>query len=210
MSKKSKKKKALDQAKVSQVNQAQENVLQENALPEKTKQEKVAHESTTQEKPSFIKVLLSLILAVALVAMILLNIFTYVFSVVQYYGDSMEPAISDRQVLVVLKTDNITRGDVTAFYFNNKVLVRRVIAEGGSTVDIDSTGNVYLDANIFDEPYVSNPTLGQSNIDFPFTVPYDEYFMMGDNRAVSMDSRLKELGTVPRNRILGKVVLVLG
>ena len=210
MSKKSKKKKAPEQAKVSQINLAQENVLQENDLSEKTEQEKVAQESTTQEKPSFIKVLLSLILAAALAAVILLNIFTHVFSVVQYYGDSMEPAISDRQVLVVLKTDKIAKDDIAAFYFNNKVLVRRVIAEGGSTVDMDSTGTVYLDANRLEEPYVTAPTLGQSNIDFPFTVPYDEFFMMGDNRAVSMDSRLKELGTVPRNRILGKVIFVLG
>ena len=128
----------------------------------------------------------------------------------EYYGDSMEPAIYDRQILVVRKTDKVKQGDMIAFYFNNKVLVRRIVAEGGTSVDIDSNGSVFLNGTRIEEPYASNATLGQANITFPYTVPYEEFFVMGDNRAVSMDSRLKELGNVPRNRVIGKIVFIIG
>lgn len=179
-------------------------------MSNKAKNKKKNKNKAGQSKNSFFKVLINLLLAGALAAVVVLNIFTHVFSVVEYYGDSMQPAISDRQILVVRKTDKVSSGDIIAFYFNNKVLVRRIIAEGGTTVDIDSVGNVFLNGTKLEEPYVTNVTSGQLNAAFPLTVPYEEFFVMGDNRVVSMDSRLKELGTVPRNRVLGKVAVILG
>jgi len=179
-------------------------------MAKKPKKQKKNKAAANQKSNSFFKVVINLLISALLVAVVALNIFTHVFSVVQYYGDSMQPAIADRQILVVRKTDKVSAGDITAFYFNNKVLVRRIIAEGGTTVDVGSDGTVFLNGTKLDEPYVVNATVGQSNVSFPLTVPYEEFFVMGDNRVVSMDSRLKELGTVPRNRVIGKVVLVLG
>jgi len=165
-----------------------------------------------EERParSPVTMLLTLLVAAALVVVVLVNIFTHVFSVVQYFGDSMEPGLSDRQVLLVLKTDKVARGDVAAFYYNNKVLVRRRIADGGTSLEIDETGTVIVDGERLSEPYVETPSRGQCNISFPYTIPHDEYFMMGDNRIVAMDSRLAEIGTIPSDRVIGKVVFSIG
>ena len=159
---------------------------------------------------SYFKILLTLIIVAALVLVILLNVFTHIFLVVRYYGDSMEPTLNDRQVLLVLKTDNVSGGDIAALYYNNKVLVRRIIAEGGTSLDIDASGNVSIDGVPLDEPYVENPCTGQCNISFPYTIPFGEYFVMGDNRLISMDSRLEEIGTIPADRIIGKVIFSFG
>ena len=162
------------------------------------------------KKTQYRKTFLTLAILVALAVVILLNLFTQVFSVVHYYGQSMEPSFRDRQILVVHKTDKVSRGDTVAFYYNNKVLVRRVIAEGGNSIEIESGGRVIIDGNVLSEDYISESTLGQCNISFPYTIPADEFFVMGDNRPISMDSRLKEIGTVPRSRIMGKVLFALG
>ena len=163
-----------------------------------------------KKRPSYFRTLVWLFVLVALVAVLLLNLFTHVLSVVQYYGNSMEPALHDRQILVVQKTDKVEQGDIAAFYYNNKILVRRIVAEGGTSIEMEEPGIVYIDNQRLEEDYVQNPAIGQCNINFPFTVPYDEFFVMGDNRTVSMDSRLEEIGTIPRNRILGKVIFSLG
>lgn len=161
-------------------------------------------------KTSYLRMVLSLLIGVALTVVVLLNVFTHVFSVVRYYGNGMEPALRDRQILLVLRTDQVEQGDIAAFYYNNKVLVRRIIAVGGSSLELDEKGSVKIDGVRHEEPYVSEPSPGQCNISFPYTVPYDEFFAMGDNRSVAMDSRLEEIGTIPRNRILGKVILNFG
>lgn len=158
----------------------------------------------------YIALLLKLGVGVLLVLVVLLNLFTHVFSVVQYYGNSMEPTLQDRQILVVRKTDKVERGDIAAFYYNNKVLVRRIIAEGGTSVQMEEFGTVIVDGMTLEEDYVETPALGQCNITFPYTVPYEEFFVMGDNRTVSMDSRLKEIGTIPRSRMIGKVMFSFG
>ena len=176
------------------------------------KHEKIKNESlqTAETKKKYGVTLLRLLLLVVVVIVLALNLFTHVFSVVHYYGESMEPALHDRQILVVHKTDKVGNGDIVAFYYNNKVLVRRVIAEGGSSVEIEADGRVIIDGNVLSEDYVAEATLGQCNISFPYTIPVEEFFVMGDNRPISMDSRLKEIGTVPQSRIMGKVLFALG
>lgn len=163
-----------------------------------------------ETKKKYRVTLLRLVLLVAVVIVLALNLFTHVFSVVHYYGESMEPALYDRQILVVHKTDNVGSGDIVAFYYNNKVLVRRVIAEGGSNIAIEENGTVIVDGQTLEEPYVEEAALGQCNISFPCNVPFEEFFVMGDNRPISMDSRLEEIGTVPQDRVLGKVLFSFG
>ncbi len=162
-----------------------------------------------KKQPVF-RLVLTLFLAAALTVVLLLNLFTHVFSVVQYYGSSMEPTLQDRQVLVFLRTDQVKPGDVTAFYYNNQVLVRRVIAQGGTSIELDDRGLVTVDGTELQEPYLAEASVGLSNISYPFTVPHGELFVMGDNRPVSMDSRLQEIGTIPQNRIIGKLLFSFG
>ncbi|MBE6963669.1 MAG: signal peptidase I [Ruminococcaceae bacterium] len=160
--------------------------------------------------PSYRKTALGIVAAVAVVLILLLNLFSHVFSVVQYYGDGMEPTLHDNQVLLIRKTDQVRSGDMIACYFNNKVLVRRVICEGGNSITVDETGAVWINNERLDEPYVETPSLGQCNISFPYTVSVGRYFVMGDNREIAMDSRLSEIGTVSADRILGKIIFVMG
>jgi len=156
--------------------------------------------------PPYAKIALRLVDVLLVVVLLLANLFTHVFMVVRYHGDGMEPSLSDRQMLVLLKTDKVQPGDIIAFYYNNKVLVRRVICEGGHSISLEANGAVTIDGAVLDEPYVQEPSVGQHNISFPYHVPYEHYFVMGDNRSIAMDSRLSEIGTVPADRILGKVL----
>ena len=146
------------------------------------------------------------VLIVVVAASLLLNLFTFIMPVVKYYGSSMSPTLSDGQILIVNKMAEIESGDIIAFYYNNKVILRRVIATGNSQVSIDVFGTVSVNGKEIDEPYVKNKTLGQSNQTFPYNVPARSYFVLGDNREVAMDSRLSEIGVVTEDRLLGKVI----
>lgn len=156
---------------------------------------------------SVLPMLMRSLLILLVLIVVLVNLLTHVFMVVRYYGNGMEPNLTDRQLLVIQKTDDVEQGDMIAFYFNNKILVRRVICSGGRILTIDAGGSVFVDGVMLEEPYVTVPSIGQHNIDFPYNVPYGHYFVMGDNRVLAMDSRLTEIGTVPAERIIGKVII---
>lgn len=160
-------------------------------------------------RSTMFKTTLKIVLITVAVASLLVNLFTFVMPVVQYYGDSMNPTLEDGQILVVNKLSDIESGDIIAFYYNNKVLVRRVVAVGSQQLSVDVFGNVTVNGTILDEPYIENKTLGQCNLDFPYTVPAGDLFVLGDNREVSMDSRLEEIGTVSEDRLIGEVVFSL-
>lgn len=157
-------------------------------------------------KTPYAKILTKVIFILLVVVSVLLNMFTFVTPVVKYYGDSMEPNIKNSQVLIVQKTQNVKAGDVIAFYYNNKVIVRRVICEGDNIINMDVFGDVYVNMEQLNEPYINEKSYGQCNIEFTFAVPSNEVFVMGDGREVSMDSRLKEIGTIPKERIIGKII----
>lgn len=129
--------------------------------------------------------------------------------VVKYYGNSMSPTLEDGQILIVNKMAEIKSGDIIAFYYNNKIIVRRVVATGNSQVSIDVFGTISVNGKELNEEYIENKTLGQSNLDFPYNVPTNSYFVLGDNRDVAMDSRLSEIGVVTEDRLLGRVVFSL-
>ena len=152
---------------------------------------------------------LKYVFAILVTVSLLLNLFTLGLPIVKYYGSSMSPTLKDEQILVVSKVSEINSGDIIAFYYNNKVIVRRVIATGNNQVTIDVFGNVLINGQMVDEPYIENKNLGQCNLDFPYNVPANTYFVLGDNRDVAMDSRLSEIGTVTEDRLIGKVVFSL-
>lgn len=144
-----------------------------------------------------------------LAAVILLNLFTHVLQVVHYNGEGMEPTLHSGQTLVLHRTQDVKQGDIIAFYYNNQVLVRRVIAVSNNRVTIGKDGTVLINEQPLEEPYLTEASLGQCSISFPFHVPNGHVFVMGDNRSVAMDSRLKELGSIHAGRIIGRLLMAI-
>lgn len=142
-------------------------------------------------------------------AIILLNLFTHVFQIVRYSGNGMEPNLSNGQILLLKKTQDVEEGDIIAFYYNNQVLVRRAICRGGKQISIGEDGTVLINNQPIEEKYLTEKSIGQCNIEFPYHVQNNSFFVMGDNRVIAMDSRLKEIGVVPTERIIGKVLLAI-
>ena len=142
-------------------------------------------------------------LTVAAAVAVLLS--TYVFTAIQVSGDSMEPTLSDGDVLVLLNAHEYTGGQLCCVAWQNKLLIKRVIAVGGDSVDIDREGNVSVKGQKLDEPYVTEKSLGECDIEFPFTVPEGRVFVMGDQRSTSIDSRSSAVGAVEEDQIMGRV-----
>ena len=105
-----------------------------------------------------------------------------------------------------MKTTEFQPGDVIAFYYNNKLLVKRVIAGPGDWVDLADDGTVYVNGKELEEPYLEEKALGETNIDYPYQVPEDRWFVMGDHRSVSLDSRTKAIGPIAEEQIVGKLI----
>lgn len=142
------------------------------------------------------------VMAVAAAAILAAMLF---IPTLRIYGSSMAPTLTEGNIVVAFKGSTFKTGDVIAFYYNNKVLVKRVIAGPGSWVDISEDGVVSVDGQVLDEPYVSELSRAECNISFPYQVPDGRYFVLGDNRPASADSRLSTLGSVSEEQIIGQV-----
>ena len=140
------------------------------------------------------------------VAAVAILVATLWLPVLQIYGNSMFPTLNEGDVVVSLKRSEFQQGDVLAFYYNNKILVKRLIALPGSWVDIDGEGHVTVDGIQQEEPYLTEKALGDTNIELPYQVPDGRYFVMGDHRATSVDSRNTAVGCVSEEQIVGKIV----
>ena len=146
---------------------------------------------------------LYMLIVVAAVAVLVATIW---MPVLQIYGASMTPTLSEGDIVVSIKGSDFEPGDLVAFYLGNKILVKRCIAGPGQWVDIDEDGNVSVDGKLLEEPYLTEKSLGGSNIELPYQVPDNRYFCMGDHRSTSVDSRHKEIGCVSEEQIVGKIV----
>ena len=126
--------------------------------------------------------------------------------VLKTFGNSMTPTLEDGEIVAVVKTDEAKVGEIIAFYYNNKIFIKRVIALGGSVVDMDEAGNVFVDGAPLEEPYLTEKSAGSGDVEFPYEVPSGMYFVLGDNRVTSADSRNSILGCVDPDDMLGRVV----
>ncbi len=151
------------------------------------------------------EVIFSLITAAAISILIA----TFLMPVFRIYGTSMTPTLSEGELAVAVRTENLKPGDLVAFYYNNKILVKRVIASAGQWVDIDAEGNVYVDGEQLEEPYISEKSLGECDIELPYQVPDERIFVMGDHRSVSVDSRTQAIGSIAQEQIAGKLVFII-
>lgn len=151
-------------------------------------------------------VLRSTVYALIIVAAVAILIAVLVFPVLRIHGSSMTPNLYDGNLVVCLKNSKYEVGDSIAFYYNNKILVKRVIARSGEWVDIDENGYVYVNGEKIEEPYVQDHALGECDIELPYQVPDGRVFVMGDHRSVSVDSRSTSVGCVSDEQIVGRLL----
>lgn len=171
---------------------------------EQLEAELMRRHGSNRRKRTLRSILFSL-LVVAACAVLVAMLWT---PVMQAYGTSMEPMLKDGDILIAVKnTRLIEREDIVAFYYGDKVLLKRVIGLAGDKINIDANGNVYLNGKLLDEPYISQKALGDCDIELPATVPENAIFVLGDHRSISVDSRSSDIGMIFDEKTIGKVVL---
>ena len=146
----------------------------------------------------------SVLLVVAAVAVLITTLF---LPILQISGDSMSPTLEHDEIVVLLKTKKFERGDLIGFYYQGKILLKRVIAVPEDEVAIDADGNVYVNGELLEEPYVTDKELGDCDLEFPYKVPGTSYFVLGDRRSNSVDSRNSVVGAISSDDIIGKVFI---
>ena len=191
------------------------NDSEQTAAPQEATPEKIVLPTTAELQEAYDKVsyldrlrksiisTTNILIVVAALAILTAMLF---LPVLRIYGQSMNGTLRSGELVVSVKNSSFKTGDVIAFYYNNNILVKRVIATSGEWVDIDLDGNVYVNGTKIDEPYLEEKSFGEPDIDFPYQVPEERIFVLGDNRSVSIDSRNNAVGCVTSEQIVGKIV----
>ena len=175
----------------------------EISLP--TKEQVEAERKRYRRQKAYNKALGGTVYVLTIVAAVAVLIATLVLPVLQIEGTSMEPTLHNGDVVLLMKTTRFNRGDLCGFTWNNKLLIKRVIGIPGDWIEIDTDGTIYLNGEKLDEPYVEQKAFGECDLEFPFQVPQEQYFVVGDMRESSIDSRNTLIGCIPKDQIVGKV-----
>jgi len=159
-----------------------------------------------QYKQLYKKTLKSTVFALLTAAAAAILVATLWLPVLQIFGSSMTPTLQEGEIVVSVKANTMSPGDVVAFYYGNKVLIKRYIAGPGSWVDIKEDGTIYVDEQPLDEPYLTNKAFGICDLELPYQVPEETYFLVGDERETSVDSRHSSVGCISKEEIVGKII----
>lgn len=160
-----------------------------------------------KRRHEFFKTLASTIYALLIVAAISVLISTLYLPVLRVHGKSMEPILDNGDILIARRVNTFQTGDIVAFYYHNKVLLKRVIGTPGDLIDMDEEGNVYINNEPLIEPYISDKSKGFCDTELPYQVPANRIYVLGDHRSTSVDSRSLEIGTIAEEQVVGKVGL---
>lgn len=174
--------------------------------PMPTTQELQTELNRVRYKVRYRSVFRSTVYTLITVAAIAILVATLWLPVLRIYGSSMTPTLQDGDIIFTVKTSLFEPGDIISFYYNNKILVKRVIARSGEWVDIDEDGTVYVNNEPLNEPYLTEKAFGDCNIELPYQVPDGKVFVMGDHRSTSVDSRNTSVGCVSQEQMVGKIV----
>ena len=175
----------------------------EVSLP--TKRQVETERKRYRRQKAYNKALGGTIYVLTIVAAVAVLLATLVLPVLQIEGTSMEPTLSNGDIVLLTKTTRFDHGDLCGFNWNNKLLIKRVIGLPGDWIEMDTDGNIYLNGEKLDEPYVQQKDFGECDLEFPFQVPQEQYFVVGDMRESSIDSRNTLIGCIPKDQIVGKV-----
>ena len=134
---------------------------------------------------------------------------TLLFPVLEIYGSSMSNTLSEGDIVLSMRKSSFKSGDIIAFYHNNKILIKRVIGVPSDWINIDEEGNIYVNDILIEEPYIKEKIRGETDIEYPYQVPDNSYFVLGDDRSSSLDSRTSLIGTIKKENIIGKIILKL-
>ena len=160
-----------------------------------------------RRQKAYNKALSGTVYVLTIVAAVAVLIATLVLPVLQIEGTSMEPTLVNGDIVLLTKSTNFERGELCGFSWNNKLLIKRVIGVPDDWIEIDTDGTVYLNGEALDEPYAQQLAVGECDLEFPFQVPQEQYFVLGDMRESSIDSRNTLIGCVEKEQIVGKVFL---
>lgn len=170
-----------------------------------TKQQVETERKRYRRQKAYNKALSGTVYVLTIVAAVAVLIATLVLPVLQIEGTSMEPTLVNGDIVLLTKTTSFSRGELCGFSWNNKLLIKRVIGTPGDWIEIDTDGTVYLNGEKLDEPYAQQLSVGECDLEFPFQVPQEQYFVLGDMRESSIDSRNTLIGCVAKDQIVGKV-----
>lgn len=175
-------------------------------MPPPTIQQLEAELKRVKQQQRFIKTLRSTVATLIVVAASVVLISNLLLPILRIYGSSMTPTLVNGNIVVAVRNGLYNRGDVIAFYYNNKILVKRIVGLPGEWIDIDENGNVSVDGQPLEEAYLEEKAFGECDIELPYQVPDGRYFVLGDHRSVSSDSRNSAIGCVSEEQIVGELI----
>lgn len=181
--------------------------MQGSKKKERSEQPSETKENQNVSRKQYVRELRKTILILAAVFAGILLLAMFAMPVYRITGNTMNPTLDEGNIVLSIRTGNLKEGDLAAIRYSDKILVRRVIGLPGDRIEMDESGTVRVNGEVLAEDYVSNPEAGQTDLTYPFVVPEGQYFMMGDNRNVSIDSRNSAIGCIPEDMIAGKLMM---